>query len=153
MGVRTNVTIVVRRFKSVKRTFLVSSCVFFVSLSCPAALFRRFMIPLVCLCVTVLRQSFREPIAEIPDWVARSDAAPAWVVAASCVAAAVWTWGAGALGGVRARRPLRSFQTYPLRSFISVCTVKLCACTRAHQRFVLVRGATVACVRIRCNLI
>jgi hypothetical protein len=122
VGVRTNVTIVVRRCKSVKRSFLVSSCpcVFFVSLSCPAALFRRFMIPLVCLCVTVLRQSFREPIAELPDWVARSDAAPACVVAASCVAAAVWTWGAGALGGVRARKSLRAYRTYSLVSFISV---------------------------------
>ena len=83
--------------------------VFFVSLSFLAALFRRVVSSLVCLCVTLLRRSFRVLIADLPDGVARSDAA--WVVAASCVAAAVWTWGAGALGGDRARRPLRSFQT------------------------------------------
>ena len=101
--------------ESVKRSFRVSVRVFRESvLSCCAG--SACCQPAFLSCVTVLRQSFRVLIAELPDGVARSDAA--WVVAASCVAAAVWTWGAGALGGDRARRPLRSFQTYPHRSFI-----------------------------------
>ena len=117
--------------------------VFFVSLSFLAALFRRVVSSLVCLCVTLLRRSFRVLIADLPDGVARSDAA--WVVAASCVAAAVWTWGAGALDGDRARRPLRSFQTYPLRSFISVCTVIFCL----HSCALMLR-ARARCDRCVC---